>query len=147
MIIFDVQFYCYMSWGEVPVGCMQVGKMSLKGTQLFPNMLPYKLPLFRNPLNYTICRIYTAGIFAIYTYSLFFVGFPNVFQALSRAGWLGTISRNRCEDVTGILPNKGGSVGRRDHDLPYVKWNIYNIFIYLYRDMCTWCWLSKYSPR
>ena len=36
------------SWGEVPVACMQVGKMSLKGTQLqlFPNMLPYKLPLF-----------------------------------------------------------------------------------------------------
>ena len=32
--------------------------------------------------------------------------------------------RNRWADVTGILPNKGGSVGRRDHDLPYVKWNI-----------------------
>ena len=82
------------SWGEVPAGCMQVGKVSLKGTQLqlFPNMLPYKLPLFRNPLNYTICRIYTADIFAIYTYSLFFVGFPNVFQALSRAGWLGARS-------------------------------------------------------
>ena len=64
--------------------------MSLKGTQLqlFPNMLPYKvLPLFRNTLNYTICRIYTADIVAIlYTPTpCFFVGFLNVFQALSRA--------------------------------------------------------------
>ena len=58
------------------VGCMQIGKMSLKGAQLqlFPKMLPHKLSLFGNPLIYIIyiffIKIYTQYIsIIVYLYS------------------------------------------------------------------------------
>ena len=60
-----------------------------------------------------------------YTYSVlpvFFVGFPQRFSGFV----MSLVTRREIPETGGrILPNKGGSVGRRDHDLPYVKWNIY----------------------
>ena len=60
-----------------------------------------------------------------YTYSVlpvFFVGFPQRFSGFV----MSLVTRREIPETGGrILPNKGGSVGRMDHDLPYVKWNIY----------------------
>ena len=112
--------------------------MSLKGTQLqlFPNMLPYKvLPLFRNTLNYTICRIYTADIVAIlYTPTpCFFVGFLNVFQALSRARWLGAFFQKPVGGcLTGILHNKGGHLSDEGTMICLMSSGIYIYIICIY---------------
>ena len=55
------------------VGCMQIGKMSLKGAQLqlFPKMLPHKLSLFGNPLIYI--HIFYLNIYTVYIYNCTFI--------------------------------------------------------------------------